>query len=65
MEAAQASTALSGTFRGGHSLQSVNHIAHLSGALVGVVLVWLLSKVPSQSPDGDVSTSHRGKDRTL
>ncbi|TKY58276.1 Rhomboid protein 11 [Spatholobus suberectus] len=47
MEAAQASTSLSGTFRGGYSLQSVNHIAHLSGALVGVLLVWLLSKVPS------------------
>ncbi|WJX16461.1 Rhomboid-like protein 11, chloroplastic [Trifolium repens] len=50
MEAAQASTSLPGTFRGG-SLQNVNHIAHLSGALVGVLLVWLLSKVPSDSPD--------------
>ena len=47
MEAAQASTALSGTVRGGYLMQSVNHIAHLSGALVGVLLVWLLSKVPS------------------
>ncbi|XP_030946227.1 rhomboid-like protein 11, chloroplastic [Quercus robur] len=65
MEAAQASTALSGTFRGGNSLQSVNHIAHLSGALVGVVLVWLLSRVPSQPPNGEVSNSHRKKDRTL
>ncbi|KAK7293832.1 hypothetical protein RJT34_16707 [Clitoria ternatea] len=51
MEAAQASTSLSGTFRGGHSLQNVNHIAHLSGALVGVLLVWLLSKVPSDPSD--------------
>lgn len=50
MEAAQASTSLSGTFRGG-SMQNVNHIAHLSGALVGVVLVWLLSKIPSDSSD--------------
>ncbi|GAU21104.1 hypothetical protein TSUD_10210 [Trifolium subterraneum] len=50
MEAAQASTSLPGTFRGG-SLQNVNHIAHLSGALVGVLLVWLLSKVPSDSQD--------------
>ncbi|CAJ1972315.1 unnamed protein product [Sphenostylis stenocarpa] len=51
MEAAQASTSLSGTFHGGHSLQSVNHIAHLSGALVGVLLVWLLSKVPYDPSD--------------
>ncbi|KAK7269105.1 hypothetical protein RIF29_21821 [Crotalaria pallida] len=51
MEAAQASVSLSGTFRGGYALQSVNHIAHLSGALVGVLLVWLLSKVPSDSSD--------------
>ncbi|KAF3446447.1 hypothetical protein FNV43_RR11626 [Rhamnella rubrinervis] len=49
MEAAQSSTALSG--RGGYALQSINHIAHLSGALVGVLLVWLLSKVPSESSD--------------
>ncbi|KAG4931017.1 hypothetical protein AAZX31_17G180400 [Glycine max] len=49
MEAAQASTSLSG--RGGYALQSVNHIAHLSGALVGVLLVWLLSKVPSDPSD--------------
>ncbi|KAK7260736.1 hypothetical protein RIF29_27020 [Crotalaria pallida] len=51
MEAAQASASLSGTFRGGYALQSVNHIAHLSGALVGVLLVWLLSKVPSDPSD--------------
>ncbi|RDX99449.1 Rhomboid-like protein 11, chloroplastic [Mucuna pruriens] len=51
MEAAQASTSLSGTVRGGYSLQNVNHIAHLSGALVGVLLVWLLSKVPSDPSD--------------
>ncbi|XP_014503587.1 rhomboid-like protein 11, chloroplastic [Vigna radiata var. radiata] len=51
MEAAQASTSLSGTFHGGYTLQSVNHIAHLSGALVGVLLVWLLSKVPSAPLD--------------
>ncbi|KNA21755.1 hypothetical protein SOVF_040520 [Spinacia oleracea] len=47
MEAAHASTGLSNGFIGTHSLQNVNHIAHLSGALVGVLLVWLLSKVPS------------------
>ncbi|PIA64994.1 hypothetical protein AQUCO_00100455v1 [Aquilegia coerulea] len=46
MEAAQASAGMSGSIGGG--LQNVNHIAHLSGALIGVFLVWLLSKVPSQ-----------------
>jgi membrane associated rhomboid family serine protease len=59
MEAAQASTV-----RGGSALQGVNHIAHLSGALVGVVLVWLLSRVPSQTPGGEESTLRRKKDRT-
>lgn len=58
MEAAQASTALSGAFRGG-SVNSINHIAHLSGALVGVVLVWLLSKVPSEPSDQEVSNLNR------
>lgn len=57
MEAAQASAGLSGTIYGGYSLQTVNHIAHLSGALVGVVLVWLLSKFPSETVDQDVQRS--------
>ncbi|PRQ27479.1 putative peptidase S54, rhomboid domain-containing protein [Rosa chinensis] len=48
MEAAQASTGLAG--RGGSSLMNVNHIAHLSGALVGVFLVWLLGRIPSEPP---------------
>lgn len=56
MEAAQASTGLSG---GGSTLQNVNHIAHLSGALIGVALVWLISRVPSQPPDPDISTLKR------
>lgn len=60
MEAAQASTA--GTFRGGYLL-SVNHIAHLSGALVGVLLVWLLSKVPS-GPSDELSTLPKKTGRT-
>ncbi|GAV90533.1 Rhomboid domain-containing protein [Cephalotus follicularis] len=59
MEAAQASTGLSGFSSGGYALQSVNHIAHLSGALIGVFLVWLLSRVPSQPPDQEVSTLQR------
>ncbi|KAH0900026.1 hypothetical protein HID58_049594 [Brassica napus] len=57
MEAAQASAGLSGTIYGGYSLQTVNHIAHLSGALVGVVLVWLLSKFPSETVDQEVQKS--------
>ncbi|KAL6524109.1 hypothetical protein OROMI_031204 [Orobanche minor] len=51
MEAAQASASLGGSFRGGFALQNVNHIAHLSGALVGVLLIWLLSSVPSPTDD--------------
>lgn len=50
MEAAQASAGMSGTFLGGYSLQSINHVAHLSGALFGVFLVWLLSRFPSEPP---------------
>ncbi|KAL5729231.1 Rhomboid-like protein 11 [Ranunculus cassubicifolius] len=42
MEAAQASAGLSGAM----GLQNVNHIAHLSGALIGAALVWLISKLP-------------------
>ncbi|KAM7493248.1 hypothetical protein LguiB_027857 [Lonicera macranthoides] len=59
MEAAQASTGLS---NGGSALQNVNHIAHLSGALIGVALVWLISRVPSQAPDQDLSTLKKKKD---
>ncbi|XP_024985691.1 rhomboid-like protein 11, chloroplastic [Cynara cardunculus var. scolymus] len=50
MEAAQASTSFANS---SNALQNVNHIAHLSGALVGATLVWLLSRVPSQSVDQD------------
>ncbi|XVF35482.1 hypothetical protein REPUB_Repub18cG0149500 [Reevesia pubescens] len=59
MEAAQASTGLSGS---SYSLRSVNHIAHLSGALIGVLLVWLLSKIPSQSLDKEISNLNRKRD---
>ncbi|KAM7259390.1 hypothetical protein ACFE04_015131 [Oxalis oulophora] len=55
MEAAKASTAMSGIRFGGYALQSVNHIAHLSGALIGVLLVWLVSKVSAESPDQDAT----------
>ncbi|KAL3650838.1 Rhomboid-like protein 11, chloroplastic [Castilleja foliolosa] len=51
MEAAQASASTGGGLRGGVALQNVNHIAHLSGALIGVVLIWLLSRVPSPTDE--------------
>ncbi|GAB2233449.1 hypothetical protein Droror1_Dr00002672 [Drosera rotundifolia] len=49
MEAAQASAGMSNA--GGYSLQTVNHIAHLSGALIGALLVYLVSKIPAESPE--------------
>ncbi|KAA8521790.1 hypothetical protein F0562_012463 [Nyssa sinensis] len=61
MEAAQASTGMSGSFSGGYALQNVNHIAHLSGALIGAALIWFLSRVPSQPPDQDVSSVRKKK----
>ncbi|KAG6739367.1 hypothetical protein POTOM_056962 [Populus tomentosa] len=64
MEAAQASAAMTGPFRGGYPVQTVNHIAHLSGALVGVVLVWLVSRIPSPSDhEGKTSQGKSGKIR--
>lgn len=50
MEAAQASTGLTSTMARSSALQNINHIAHLSGALIGVALVLLVSRIPSQSP---------------
>ena len=49
MEAAQASTQLAGRTYVGAA--NINHIAHLSGALVGVVLIWLLNRIPSLGDD--------------
>ncbi|PIM97893.1 Rhomboid protease [Handroanthus impetiginosus] len=51
MEAAQASASLGGSLRGGYALQNVNHIAHLSGALIGVILIWLLNSVPTPTDE--------------
>lgn len=65
MEAAQASAGMSGTFIGGYSVQSINHIAHLSGALFGVFLVWLLSRFPSQPPENKALNLHEKRDKTL
>ncbi|KAG0501501.1 hypothetical protein HPP92_001573 [Vanilla planifolia] len=53
MEAAQASTGLAGPLGRGYSLQTVNHIAHLSGALIGAALILLISRVPSESSIGE------------
>lgn len=65
MEAAQASAGLSSSLNGGYALQSINHIAHLSGALIGVLLVWLVSRVPSPSPDQDSLKLKEKKDKNL
>ncbi|KAH9799498.1 Rhomboid-like protein 11 [Citrus sinensis] len=65
MEAAQASAGMSGTFIGGYSVQSINHIAHLSGALFGVFLVWLLSRVPSQPPENKALNLREKGDKSL
>ncbi|KAJ0031978.1 hypothetical protein Pint_12792 [Pistacia integerrima] len=62
MEAAQASAGLSGSY-GGYALQSINHIAHLSGALIGVFLVWLLSRVPSEPRDQEALNLHGKRDK--
>ncbi|KAF8034621.1 hypothetical protein BT93_C0815 [Corymbia citriodora subsp. variegata] len=62
MEAAQASAGFSASLHGNYSLQGINHIAHLSGALIGVLLVWLLSRVPPESPNQDRSTLQRKMD---
>ncbi|KAI5056438.1 hypothetical protein GOP47_0028256 [Adiantum capillus-veneris] len=43
MEAAQASAQMAGQAH--RSFTNVNHIAHLSGALVGVALIWILSSL--------------------
>ncbi|ONK80240.1 uncharacterized protein A4U43_C01F15450 [Asparagus officinalis] len=56
MEAAQASTGLAGPLMRGSALQNVNHIAHLSGALIGVALVLLIGKIPSPSAGEDLKT---------
>lgn len=48
MEAAQASTGLVGPLARG-SFGYVNHIAHLSGALIGAALIFLISRVPSEA----------------
>lgn len=57
MEAAQASTRLTGAF--GRELHNVNHIAHFSGALIGVALILLIARVPSHSSDRDLKASER------
>lgn len=51
MQEAHASTGLVGSLSRGSSYGYVNHIAHLSGALIGAALVYLVSRIPSQSSD--------------
>lgn len=63
MEAAQASTGFMVPLVKGYSLQ-VNHIAHLSGALIGAALVFLISRVPSQ-PGADAKAKRGNKDKRI
>lgn len=66
MEAAQASIGVSSALNGGGSaLQNINHIAHLSGALIGAALVWLLSRIPSQPTGQDAPTPWKNTDKNL
>ncbi|XP_047308373.1 rhomboid-like protein 11, chloroplastic [Impatiens glandulifera] len=65
MEAAQASIGVSSALNGGGSaMQNINHIAHLSGALIGAALVWLLSRVPFQPPSNDELASSKNTNKT-
>lgn len=50
MEAAQASTQIVGNNSRSFGVANINHVAHLSGALLGVALIWILSRVPSGQP---------------
>nr|AIY60750.1 rhomboid protein Ginbi_RBL11 [Ginkgo biloba] len=50
MEAAQASAQVGGSISRGFPLENINHIAHLSGALLGVALIWLVSRIPPGEP---------------
>lgn len=61
VEAAQATTGMTGTW--GTSLQTVNHIAHLSGALIGAALILLVSRIPSQPSGEDSKTWGEGTDK--
>ncbi|KAK1312518.1 hypothetical protein QJS10_CPA07g00734 [Acorus calamus] len=51
MQAAQASVGMSGPFAIGNYFQNINHIAHLSGALIGAALILLVSRIPNKSSD--------------
>lgn len=62
MEAAQASAGFAVPLVRGYSLQ-VNHIAHLSGALIGAALVFLIGRIPSQSSGHDTKTLRGNKDK--
>lgn len=50
MEAAQESTQIVGNNGRSFGVENINHVAHLSGALLGVTLIWILSQIPSGQP---------------
>ena len=45
---AQSSAIVAG---GGGAMSGVNHVAHLAGALLGVLLIWLISRIPDGPAD--------------
>ncbi|KAH9549985.1 hypothetical protein CY35_10G048800, partial [Sphagnum magellanicum] len=57
MEAAHSSAQLAGHTYG--AAANINHIAHLSGALVGVALIWLINQIPSLGDDSKSSISRK------
>ncbi|KAH7291982.1 hypothetical protein KP509_29G044900 [Ceratopteris richardii] len=60
MEAAQASAQMAGQTH--LRFTNVNHIAHLSGALVGAALIWMLSQLtPKQQADKEHKLQERSK----
>ncbi len=57
METIHSSAQLAGHTYG--AAANINHIAHLSGALVGVALIWLINQIPSLGDDSKSSISRK------
>jgi membrane associated rhomboid family serine protease len=62
MEVAEASAGFAVPLFRSYSLQ-VDHIAHLSSALIGAALVLLVGRIHSQSTDSDSKALRGNKDK--